>query len=70
MVKDLERTIRPDGKEVLHGIDNLVSWESWDRHGSNKDRSVRMANHVIEATLTQLLATWFSSKTGFDDPNG
>ncbi len=34
MVKDLERTIRPDGKEVLHGIDNLVSWESWDRLGS------------------------------------
>ena len=43
------------GEEVLHGVDNLVSWESWHRLRSVQKLSVRKSKGVIEATLSELL---------------
>ena len=43
------------GEEILYGIDNLVSWESWHRLRSVQKLSVRKSKEVIEATLSQLL---------------
>ncbi len=43
------------GEEILHGVDNLVSWEGWHRLRSVQKLSVRKSKAVMEATLGQLL---------------
>jgi AcrR family transcriptional regulator len=42
-------------EEILFGIDNLMSWESWHRLRSVQNLSVKKSKAVVGATLAQLL---------------
>jgi len=42
-------------EEVLFGIDNITSWESWERLRTVKKLSVKRAKVVVEATLMRLV---------------
>ncbi|HJO10899.1 MAG TPA: hypothetical protein QGI39_02530 [Gammaproteobacteria bacterium] len=41
--------------DVLLGIDNITSWESWERLRTVQKLSVKRAKAVVEATLMRLL---------------
>jgi len=41
--------------DVLLGIDNITSWESWERLRTVQKLSVKRAKVVVEATLMRLL---------------
>jgi hypothetical protein len=43
------------GDEILQAIDNLMSWESWDRLRSIQKLSIRKSKQVLTAALTRLL---------------
>ena len=41
--------------DVLLGIDNITSWETWDRLRTVQKLSVKRAKVVVETTLMRLL---------------
>ena len=43
------------GDEILQAVDNLMSWESWDRLRSIQKLSIRKSKQVLTAALTRLL---------------
>ena len=43
------------GDEILQAVDNLMSWESWDRLRSIQKFSIRKSKQVLTAALTRLL---------------
>ncbi len=43
------------GDEILQAIDNLMSWESWDRLRSIQKLSIQKSKRVLTAALSQLL---------------
>ena len=43
------------GDEILQAIDNLMSWESWDRLRSIQKLSIQKSKRVLTAALSRLL---------------